>query len=175
MSQARLFLHGASGILLAAGLWSCGAHGSFDGRSFVDSEASYELGPLSPAWRRIDLDGHNDLAFRNGGLGAVIQVNASCDPDLDIPLRALTNHLLIGFTERRHRAEDLVDMVSREALRTHVEAKLDGVARELILHVLKKDGCVYDFALVAPPGDRFARAERDYEGMVRGFQVRSPR
>ena len=96
---------------------------------------------------------------------------ASCDPDLDIPLSSLRNHLLIGFTERELRDERLVPLDSREALRTHLVAKLDGVPREMVLTVLKKDGCVYDFALVAPPGGEFERARGDYERLLAGFHA----
>ncbi|MDH5492652.1 MAG: hypothetical protein OEY14_11935, partial [Myxococcales bacterium] len=134
-------------------------------------EASYELRPPPAPWRRLELDDQNDLAFRHPELGAIIQMNASCDPSLDIPLIALTNHLLIGFTERALRSERLVPLVGREALRTHLRAKLDGVERELLLYVLKKNGCVYDLALIAPPGPRFEGALVGFEAMLEGVRI----
>lgn len=117
--------------------------------------------------------GQNDLAFSHPELASVIQVNASCDPQLDIPLEALTRHLLIGFTQREVHSEERVLLASREALRTHVTAALDGVPRELLLYVLKKDGCVYDFALVAPPGGRFSEARGDFQQLIEGFETRT--
>ena len=99
-------------------------------------------------------------------------MNASCDTALDIPLVALTNHLLVGFTERSEvEPQALVQMDGREALRTHVVAKLDGVTRELLLTVLKKDECVYDFALLAPPGAPFAQSLPAYDAMLGGFRT----
>jgi hypothetical protein len=68
--------------------------------------------------------------------------------------------------------EETVPMDSREALRTHLYAKLDGVRRELLLYVLKKDGCVYDFSLVAPPGTSFSSARQVYEELVGRFRAR---
>jgi hypothetical protein len=89
---------------------------------------------------------------------------------MDVPLKALTNHLLIGFTERKFQEQKLLSMAGRESLRTHLTAKLDGVPREMVFDVLKKDGCVYDFSVVTPPGSRFTRAFQDYLGLVAGFR-----
>jgi hypothetical protein len=47
--------------------------------------------------------------------------------------------------------QDTLPLDSREALRTELSAKLDGVPRRFVVYVLKKDGCVYDFILVAAP------------------------
>ena len=139
---------------------------------YTDTEAEYEIGDLGPAWERVDVAGQNDLAFVRDD-GAVIQVNASCDPSLDIPLDALTNHLLAGFTDRGDDEQrELVPFAGREAQRTHVTARLDGVERELLLLVLKKDDCVYDFALVAPPGQVFTDARAEFEPFVGEFRTR---
>jgi hypothetical protein len=159
---------GTSLLSLVAALAACGG-GSYEAGVYRDEEATFRIGTLPAGWARVDLDGQNDLAFHHDGLAAVLQVNASCDPSLDIPLVALTNHLLFGFTEREIRSQELLPFSSREALRTHLTAKLDGVPREILLTVLKKDGCVYDFALVAPPGAAFLRARPAFEALLAGF------
>ena len=150
---------------------ACGGGATLQGDTYTDAEARYRIGRPGEGWQALDVEGQNDLAWSHADLAAVIQVNASCDPDLDIPLPVLTNHLLIGFTEREIRSEERVPLDAREALRTHVVAKLDGVPREMVLTVLKKNGCVYDFALVAPPGSRFERARQAYEAMIGGFHA----
>jgi hypothetical protein len=122
-------------------------------------------------WRAVDVSGQNDLAWHHAGHEAFIQVNASCDPALDIPLRALTNHLLVGFTEREVLSQLVRSFAGREALETVVQAKLDGVSRQLALTVLKKDGCVYDFALVAAPGDTFQEARHAYNAVLTSFRT----
>ena len=139
------------------------------GQVYRDGEASYRVGTLEGRWQRLGVAGQNDLAWHSEELGAIVQVNATCDPDSDVPLPALTNHLLIGFTARELREQELVPMDGREALRTHVVARLDGVLRELLLYVLKKDDCVYDLALIAPPGTAFERARPVFQGLVDGF------
>ena len=159
--------------LAGSALTACGG-ASFQGGVYRDREARYRVGELGSGWTRLALGDDNDLAFRNAALGAIVQVNASCDPDSDVPLTALTNHLLIGFTERDVRAQELLPMDGREALRTHVVARLDGVPRELLFYVLKKDDCVYDFALVAVPGSAFEAARPAFEGLVSGFTTEVP-
>jgi len=162
-------------LLLAclADLTACGGGGTYRGGEFSDDEAAYRVGAPGDGWRQVDVEGQNDLAWAHDELSAVIQVNASCDPALDIPLPALRNHLLIGFTDRHVEREERVEVATREALRTHLRARLDGVPRELVLTVLKKDGCVYDLALVAPPGERYDAARRGYDALVAGFDAGS--
>lgn len=157
------------GCCLAA--LGCGGSGSLTGQQYRDGEASYRVGLLDSPWERLHVEDQNDLAWSRGDLRAIIQINASCDPALDIPLVALTNHLLIGFTEREIESQELFPMASREALRTHLRAKLDGVPRELALVVLKKDGCVYDFALIVAPGPSFERARADFDQVLGGFSA----
>jgi hypothetical protein len=156
---------------LSAGALACGAS-SYEGSVYRDPETAFEVPPPPQGWTSLDVEGDNDLAWASDGLAAVIQVNASCDPSLDIPLRNLTQQLLIGFTDREVLEEATVPMDEREALRTHLYAKLDGVRRELLLYVMKKDGCVYDFSLVAPPGSSFSSARDAYERVIGGFRAR---
>jgi hypothetical protein len=151
---------------------ACGG-ASFDGTRFADDEARYEVGSLGRGWERVTIDDDVDLAWRHDGLAAIAHVNATCSADLDVPLGALTNHLLIGFTDRRDETREVVPMDGREAMITHVLVRLDGVDRELLLVVLKKDGCVYDLGLAAPPGEPFASARPAFEGLVRGFRAPS--
>jgi hypothetical protein len=160
--------HVVATALSLAALLGCAGGGQLQGQVFRDAEARYRVGALGGGWDRIDM-GDNDLAWHHDAIGAIVQVNATCDPFQDVPLTALTNHLLIGFTERRWRSSQVVPLDGREALRSHVVAKLDGVPRELLFYVLKKNECTYDFALIAPPGTSYERAEPDFERFVAGF------
>ncbi|ATB29527.1 hypothetical protein MEBOL_002977 [Melittangium boletus DSM 14713] len=127
----------------------------------------YRLGALPPGWERVKLPG-NDVAWFIEDTGHALSVNATCREHEDAPLDVLTHHLLEGFTERQavfHRLE-VVD--EREALRSHYLAKLDGVPVELMLLVLKKDRCVFDFSYVSPLG-RLDSHLAELDAMVLGF------
>jgi hypothetical protein len=158
----------ALSVSLLAG---CGGGRHLVGSVYRDDEASYRIGPVGRAWSSLDVEGEGDLAWHDERAGAVVAVNASCDPGADVPLTALTNHLLAGFTQREVVSEELVPLDGREALRTHVRARLDGVPRELLFYVMKKDDCVYDLGLVTPPGSNFEDALVDFEPFVAGFST----
>ncbi len=153
-------------------LLACGGP-RFDGRTYDDERVRYDVGTLSGDWRRLDVSRQNDLAWRNDELDAIVQVNASCEPDGDAPLSALMQHLLIGFTEREIVSQETLPFDGREALRGHVRAKLDGVPRELVLYVMKKDGCVYDLALIASRAENVPAAAAAFDDFARAFRATS--
>lgn len=147
---------------------ACGGGPHLRGRVYQDEEAHYRIGELDAGWAPVTVQ-DNDVAFHSARLGAIVQVNASCDPAGDIPLTVLTNHVLAGFTQRETLSEDLVPLDGREALRTHVVARLDGVPRELLIYVLKKNDCVYDLTLITPQGSEFTSSVTVFERFVAGF------
>lgn len=168
-------------VALAGGAVGCGGGATYSSGVFHDGPVSFRVDALGAPWERVGIGEQNDLAWMHEELAAIAQVNATCDqPDQDVPLQALTRHLLNGFTGYTYPPidpEDLqtVAMDGREAQRTHLVAKLDGVPRELLLVVMKKDDCVYDFALVAPPGERFTRALPDFERLIASFRAEARR
>ena len=108
---------------------------------------------MPESWRRIEATGAL-LAFRDDARRATVAVNGRCGLDGDdVPLEALTHHLFLQFTERELVSQNRVDLDGREALRTEIVAKLDGVKKHYVVYVLKKDGCVYDFVYVSPGAD----------------------
>lgn len=159
------------GTWLFAGLTAmgCATTGTLQSDVYRGSQTTYRIGTVSSAWSRLSVDDENDLAWHSDAKEAVMHVDSNCDPALDIPLKALRGHLLFGFTDRELIEETLVPMDGREALRTHLVAKLDGVPREIVLQILKKDDCVYDFGLITPPGAPFESAVPDFDQLLSGF------
>ena len=147
----------------------CATTGTLRNGVYRGEQTSYRIGPVSSDWTLVTVDHQNDLAWHSKAKAGVMHADSDCDPALDIPLTALRSHLLIGFTEREVVDEEVVPMDDREALRTHLRAKLDGVPREILLQILKKDDCVYDFGLITPPGPTFEEAAGDFDEMLSGF------
>ena len=147
----------------------CATTGTLQGSVYQGDHTSYRIGPVGPNWTRVTVNQQNDLAWHNEAKGGVMHADSDCDPGLDIPLTALRSHLMIGFTEREVIDEEVMPMDGREALRTHFTAKLDGVPRDILLQILKKDDCVYDFGLITPPGPTFDEALVDFDAMLAGF------
>ncbi|MEO7095331.1 MAG: hypothetical protein ABI175_18890 [Polyangiales bacterium] len=153
----------------AAACASCGGgEAAFDGRVLHAGRSSFKTGPIPSSWERLKLEGPL-LAFHDKETDGAIDVYAQCGKDADdVPLVALTKHLLIGFTERDFKEEKLLPLDGREALHTRLDAKLDGVLMSLDIYVFKKDGCVYDLVYVAYP-DRFPRGVSGFASFVAGF------
>jgi hypothetical protein len=155
-------------VLLAAGC--AHSRGRWNAGQWVMCSGAdcFFVGALPPRWRVIQQEGA-EVGFFDKSVGAAIQGNESCREDADeAPLATLTHHLLVGYTDRRVRTEGLVALDRREALRTVLDARLDGVEVVLDLYVLKKNGCIYDLSLAAPPAG-YAAASRDFASFVAGF------
>jgi hypothetical protein len=149
--------------LLVVGCASSG----FDGHVYHDEDMRFRVGPIPSAWRPIEVEGAR-LAFRDDSGNSTVAVNARCKVDGDdVPLASLTQHLFLEFTERTQTSQSTVSLDGREALRTEVTAALDGVKKQYLVYVLKKDSCVYDFMYIAAVPD--PRASAEFERFVQGF------
>lgn len=171
MSLSRALLC-ACFFVLAFGLSGCGAT-TFDGRVFKNADLSFRLADVPAGWRRIEADDAL-LAFRDDADLATVILNGRCGKDGDdVPLSALTHHLFLSFTDRVIETQQKVSLDGREALHTELTAKLDGVDMHFLVFVLKKNGCVYDFAQIAPPNP--SRESRDqFIQFVQGFTTIAP-
>jgi len=123
------------------------------------------VGTLPAAWQRVRDDGAS-VAFHHASGGAIVSA-ISCGDGDDVPLDVLTNHLLLGIEGRHDRARERLVLEGRAALRTQLDARLNGVPVALELVVLKKDGCTIDLYLVAPP-PAFEERRADFEQFVSG-------
>ncbi|MET0406219.1 MAG: hypothetical protein ABW123_27620 [Cystobacter sp.] len=154
------------------GALGCHRGTRFENHVFSKSGVSYRVGTLPAAWSRVNLSG-NDLAWYTEDTGHALSVNSTCREHDDASLEVLTRHLLEGFTERQPLTQGAQVVDEREALRSHYQAKLDGVPVDLLLVVLKKDRCVFDFTYVAPLG-RFHEHVTDLDTLVGGFHAENP-
>ena len=170
----RLGLRFIVGLSLAtAVLAACGggkSTGSFDGNVYRNGPIAFQLPDPPAGWRRVQVDDAS-LAFRDDAHAASVLLNARClSADDRTPLVALTNHLLIGATEREYISQEAEPFDGREALHTKLKAKWDGVPMLIDVYVLSKDGCVYDFVYFGSPGG-FEKGAPAFESFVRGFRT----
>ncbi|UQA60270.1 hypothetical protein [Polyangium aurulentum] len=166
-SPRRAWTSCLGAAVLLAGLAACGGP-TFDGSVYRGEGYAFKV-PKSPAsWQRLDVD-KGALAFRDEANDATIAVSGRCKVDgEDVPLRSLTQHLFLQFTEREILTEEVVPFDGREAMHTVVVAKLDGVPNQFDVWILKKDGCVYDLYYIAPPA-RFEAGVGAFRDFVKGF------
>ena len=159
----------ASRLIALLGFMAAACAGTrYDGQVFRNDELAFRFGPVPESWRQLDVDG-TLLAFRDDTDAATIAVSGRCGLDGDdVPLSALTHHLFLQFTERELASQKVVQLDGRDALRSELSAKLDGVPKHFVIYVLKKDGCVYDFMHIAPID---ARPNSSFEQMVASFHT----
>ncbi len=156
-------------LLISAALVSC-APAVFSGHEYNDGRVHFDLPRLPSSYERIDVSTAT-IAFRDRNDRASVLINVRCETrDEDTPLSALTNHLLMGTTERDFRTQAVEPWSGREAQHSLVVAKLDGVRMLYDMFVAKKDGCVYDFVYVASPEAPEA-GQKQFEDLFRAVRV----
>jgi hypothetical protein len=152
-------------LVVALGSTSCVHRESIRDGVLYKGDVALRFGTVPAEWRAIPIAGA-DLAFRDDSHGGSVLVDVRCaERDGDAPLSVLTEHLIMGTTERTIEAQITIPFDGREALRTNLGAKLDGVPMRYDIYVMKKDGCVYDLVYVAPPGP-FVAGDPAFERFV---------
>lgn len=135
-------------------------------------DLTLRIGPVPSSWRRIDVEGA-ELAFRDDARAGSVLLNVRCGArDDDAPLSVLTDHLIMGTTEREVQSEEIIPFDGREAMHRVLRAKLDGVPMQYDIYVMKKDGCVHDLVYVAPPS-HFAEGSAEFERFSQGLHAQS--
>ena len=132
--------------------------------------AQYHVDMPGEGWTREKIKGVDAAWFSPDH--AAIMINSSCSDASDVSLIGLTGQLFIGLTEQKLINQRTLQASGREALETHISAKIDGVPRQMKTWVLKKDGCVYDIVLAAPD-DAFESSVKTYDLVRDSFEAGS--
>jgi hypothetical protein len=129
----------------------------------------YSIGEPPRGWSPEGFS-DNDLFFHAPDKRHSIAVNSTCDGYGDAPLDVLTRHLVEGFSDVEQVEKRDLPMDGRSGLFSRFRARLDGVPIEMALVVLKKDGCVYDFTYLSPPG-RYDDDRATFEALLARFHA----
>jgi hypothetical protein len=158
------------GIVPICALLTGCAGATYQDGVYRNEELAFRIAEPAGTWRNLELEG-TALARRSDEAQATLALQGRCRQDGDdVPLQSLTHHLFLQFADRVLVSQVDTMLDGRAALRTELDAKLDGVAKEFIVTVLKKDGCVYDFMMIAAPGAR-AGATAAYDQWLASFHT----
>jgi len=163
-------------VSLTAAAAGCAHADSFGEGVLRKGDLRVAFGPVPNGWRRLPAADSSgvagaDLAFRDDAHDGSVLFDVRCkNRDDDAPLAILTEHLIMGTTAREFESQRVFPFDGREAMRTVLRAKLDGVPMQYDILVMKKDGCLYDLVYVAPP-DRFAEGAADFDRFASGLHV----
>jgi hypothetical protein len=131
-------------------------------------ETSYGFGRPGAGWREVREKGIQ-VAWVSDQHGAVITLHVQCAEQGDSSLEQYTDHMRIDWTAWEVVSQQAMTMLGRDALRTVVDAKLDGVGYRNEFIVVKKSGCLFDMMYSAPP-DRFTAGHAAFESVVAGLR-----
>jgi hypothetical protein len=167
----------APGLGLVALVVGCGASlPGVEAGVYRDSQVAFRVGEVPAGWAPVHVERAN-VAYRDEAHRASVLVDGRCQrKDDDVPLLALTDHLIAGTTERTFASQDTIPFDGREALHSRLTAKLDGVPMDYDLYVFKKDDCVFDLVYVGEPAVMDGGVA-GFERFVAGFHtlaVRAP-
>ena len=112
-----------------------------------------------------------DLELRHQDGMAAMLANAECDDRArSRSAGLLLGQLLIGLHDRATIEQDEVSVNGRRALHRVLDGRVaaDGAPTRIEAYVLKEEGCVYDFAYVAPPSS-FDAWRADFRRFVESF------
>lgn len=130
-------------------------------------QAAFRVGLPGPGWEAHRDEG-TQVAWHNERTASMIQVRSQCDEHGDSDLQSFTDHLRIDTDEWQIVQERYFRLVGRQALRTTVKFKLDGLPVHAELVVLKKNGCLFDLSLLSKPNG-FDASMPAFEAVVAGF------
>ncbi len=134
----------------------------------ADKEATYSFGDPGAGWRPLRKVEDVQVAWVHDQLNAAIELHVQCDGQGDSSLDEYTDHLRIDWTHWDIKAETDETFLGRAALRTVVQARLDGVPMMLEILVAKKDGCLFDLHYTARP-ESYEAGRGAFVAVTNGF------
>ncbi len=144
-------------------------NGKLIGRVYESRLTSYEIGALSDGWNRIKIEG-GDIAFFNSKISATITVNSTCNQKGKYSLKALSEPLVIGITDKQTLERNELTIDGQKALESIYLGRLDNTSIKLSTVVLKKGDCVYDLTYASSP-DNFDLGFGDFKEFISKFRV----
>lgn len=132
-------------------------------------EATYAFVPPGDRWRPVRKVEDVQVAWIDTGRASIIEIHAQCDDQGDSSLAQYTDHLRMDMTDWNVVEQREEQLLGRAAMRTVVDARLDGVPMRHEFVVLKKNGCLFDLSYSAAPRN-FAAGQPDFHRVVDGFR-----
>lgn len=132
-------------------------------------ETTYAFGSPSGDWREVRNAKNVQVAWVRPDIAGAIEIHAQCAEHGDSGLHEYTDHLRIDWTGWNIVEQRELRFLDRAALRTVVDAELDGVPRRNELLVFKKNGCLFDLRYSASPAG-FSAGRAAFEQVLAGFR-----
>ena len=106
--------------------------------------------------------------YQHLSTGSVLSVSSLCDRYATAPLNRLVRNPLTPLGAYKELESKKLRIADRDAEEVYVSGSLDGVKVEVVMVVLRKNECVFDFSLQASPQIQNT-VKNDFMRMVKGF------
>jgi len=136
----------------------------------VEKSKNLSLNFRNSSWGKIDSE-KADYAFKHKKSRSIMVINSLCKKYDQTTLEQLTENILSGLQESKTTDKETLRLFDRESLRTKASGKLDGVTTHMLIEVVKKDRCIYDFVLITKNSNLDSKLENDFIELVRSSQV----
>lgn len=124
----------------------------------------------SSSWNKIDSD-LADQAYRHAKTDSIILVNSLCQKYERTSLEQLTDNILAGLQNSKIETQHPGRLFNRASLRTSADAEIDGVKTYLLIEVVKKDRCIYDFVLITKSKESIKKLTADFNQLLANTTV----
>ena len=131
---------------------------------------NYTFTPPDSKWKEIKPD-NSDQAFLNSKTKSILIANSLGKKYQSTSRENLMGNILSGIDNVKVEQNDEHKLVSRDALRSYVRGKMDGVPVYMILQVIKKNRCIYDFALISKSKETRLQDESYFYGLLDSLEI----
>ena len=111
-----------------------------------------------------------DGAWKNSKTGNIISFLSDCTKNTDPSLESLHYETLQGLQDEKILSENRITYLERDALRSSITGKVDGIVSSLDLLIFKKNGCSYVLSFISTPKTRNEDLPY-FEKFLNGFRV----
>lgn len=119
-------------------------------------------------WKALPLSEGAQRLYQHLKTGSVLSVSSLCDRYATAPLTRLVRNPLSPLGAYKEIESQKLRISDRDAEQLHVSGTLDGVKVEVLMIVLRKNECIFDFSLQATPQIQNG-VKSDFLKMVKGF------
>ena len=133
------------------------------------AQATYANPPVP--FVKANVESTADAVWRNPKNGNNISYFSQCDDKADPELESIRNELALGLHDYHVLSSNRFPYNGREALRSVIKGKVDGVETQMDVVVFKRNNCIYTLSLVGLA----AKAQEDgkiFSQFVEGFQAK---
>ena len=121
-------------------------------------------------WSKIEAD-LADFAYKHRSSKSILLVNSLCRKYDRTTLEQLTDNILAGLQQVEVIKQEERKLFDRASLRSIARGKLDGVSTNMLIEVVKRDRCIYDFALITESKAINANLIADFDRLLSSVRL----